>query len=66
MKNAKTIYLDHAATTKPYDEVVSLYTKIESEHYGNSSSIHGLGIDALSYLHKARELVLKSINLLKG
>ena len=66
MKNAKTIYLDHAATTKPYDEVVSLYTKIESEHYGNSSSIHGLGIDALSYLHKARELVLKSFNLLKG
>ena len=66
MKDVKTIYLDHAATTKPYDEVVSLYTKIETEHYGNSSSIHGLGIDSLSYLNKARELILKSFNLLKG
>ena len=66
MKDVKTIYLDHAATTKPYDEVVSLYTKIETEHYGNPASIHGLGIDALSYLNKARLLVLKSFNLLKG
>ena len=66
MKNAKSIYLDHAATTKPYDEVVSLYTKIETEHYGNAASIHAIGIDALSYLNKARELVLKSFNLLKG
>lgn len=66
MKDVKTIYLDHAATTKPYDEVVSLYTKIETEHYGNSSSIHGLGIDSLSYLNKARTLILQSFNLLKG
>ena len=66
MKNAKSIYLDHAATTKPYDEVVSLYTKIETEHFGNSSSIHGLGIDSLSYLNKARQLVLNSFNLTKG
>ncbi len=66
MKNVKSIYLDHAATTKPYDEVVSLFTKFETEHYGNSSSIHGLGIDALSLLNKARELILKSLGLNKG
>ena len=66
MKNVKSIYLDHAATTKPYDEVVSLFTKIETEHYGNSASIHGLGIDALSLLNKARELILKSLGLNKG
>ena len=66
MKNANHLYLDHAATTKPYEEVVSLFTKIESEHYGNPSSIHGLGIDALSYLNKARELILKSFGLAKG
>ena len=66
MKNANHLYLDHAATTKPYEEVVSLFTKIESEHYGNPSSIHGLGIDALSYLNKARELILKSFGLTKG
>ncbi len=63
MKNANHIYLDHAATTKPYPEVVSLFTNLETEHYGNSSSIHGLGIDALSYLNKARALVLKSLGL---
>ena len=66
MKSVKSIYLDHAATTKPYDEVVSLFTKIENEHYGNSSSIHGLGVDALSYLNKARQLLLKSLHLSKG
>lgn len=66
MKNVKSIYLDHAATTKPYVEVVSLFTKLETEHYGNSSSIHGFGIDALSYLNKARDLVLKSFGLTKG
>ena len=66
MRNANQIYLDHAATTKPYDEVVSLYTSMESEIYGNSSSIHGLGIEALSYLNKARESILKSLKLSKG
>lgn len=66
MRNANQIYLDHAATTKPYDEVVSLYTRMESEIYGNSSSIHGLGIEALSYLNKARESILKSLKLSKG
>lgn len=66
MRNANQIYLDHAATTKPYDEVVSLYTRMESEIYGNSSSIHGLGIEALSYLNKARESILKSLKLNKG
>ena len=66
MRNANQIYLDHAATTKPYDEVVSLYTSMESEIYGNSSSIHGLGIEALSYLNKARESILKSLKLNKG
>ncbi len=66
MRNANQIYLDHAATTKPYDEVVSLYTRMESEIYGNSSSIHGLGIEALSYLNKARESILKSLKINKG
>lgn len=66
MRNANQIYLDHAATTKPYDEVVSLYTRMESEIYGNSSSIHGLGIEALSYLNKARASILKSLKLSKG
>lgn len=66
MKNANQIYLDHAATTKPYDEVVSLFTTLEKEHFGNPSSIHGLGIGALSYLNKARTLILKSVDLNKG
>lgn len=66
MKDANQIYLDHAATTKPYEEVVSLYTRVESENYGNSSSIHGLGIESLSYLNKAKESILKSLHLSKG
>lgn len=57
------IYFDNAATTLPSKEVVDLYTKIETEFFGNSGSIHKLGIDSLNYLTKARESILTSFNV---
>lgn len=59
----KVIYLDNAATTKPNEDVVALYNDIEINHFGNSSSIHGLGVDSLKYLNAARETILKTLKL---
>ena len=64
MKDYKyNIYLDNAATTKPYEEVVALYTKSSLESFANPSSSHHLGIETASKLNKARELILKELNL---
>ena len=63
MADKKFIYLDNAATTIPNKEVVALYNEIELNHFGNSGSIHKLGIDSLNYLNKARESILNSFNV---
>lgn len=57
------IYLDNAATTVPNKDVVVLYNDIELNHFGNSGSIHRLGVDAGNLLNKARESILNSFKL---
>ena len=59
------IYFDNAATTKPNDEVVALFNKVETESFGNSSSIHGLGFSSNALLNKSREIILKYFKLTK-
>lgn len=59
----KFIYLDNAATTIPNKEVVALYNELECNFFGNPSSIHKLGIQSSSFLNKARESILHSLNL---
>ena len=63
MEDKKFIYLDNAATTIPNKEVVALYNEIEINHFGNSGSIHKLGVDSLNYLNKARESILNSFGV---
>ena len=57
--NSKIIYFDHAATTSPKPEVVSLYNEISTKYFANSSSAHKLGIENNRLLTKAREDILK-------
>lgn len=57
------IYLDNAATTIPNKDVVALYSEIETNFFGNSGSIHKLGIESLQYLTKARESILSSFKV---
>ena len=38
------IYLDNAATTKPYEEVIDVMVEGMREYYGNPSSLHEVGI----------------------
>ncbi len=64
MKDYKyNIYFDNAATTKPYEEVVALYNKASLEYFANPSSAHHLGIEGLAKINKARDLILKDLNL---
>ena len=59
----KIIYFDNAATTKPDEEVVALYNDIEKNYFGNSSSIHAMGVSSNSLLNKAEEDILKMLKL---
>ncbi|MVO99401.1 cysteine desulfurase family protein [Paenibacillus lutrae] len=51
------LYLDNAATTPPYEEVVTTVADVMRQHYGNPSSIHRLGMDAQKLVSRAREVI---------
>lgn len=49
------VYLDNSATTRPFDDVRELISKIEDETFGNPSSMHLLGVNAEKELRLAKE-----------
>lgn len=51
------IYLDHAATTPPYDTVYPRMTQVAAEVFGNPSSRHAAGSSALKLLRQSRRTV---------
>lgn len=51
------VYMDNAATTRAYSEVVQLMNKIMEEDYGNPSSLHMKGVEAERYIRRAREIL---------
>ena len=51
------VYMDNAATTRVYPEVVQLMNKIMEEDYGNPSSLHMKGVEAERYIRHAREIL---------
>lgn len=55
------IYLDNAATTAMSSEVLNEMMPYMTSIYGNSSSLHSFGRDALSALDTARERIAKGI-----
>lgn len=50
-----SIYADNAATTKPSEHVISEMVRVMKNAYGNPSSIHSMGGDALDELETARK-----------
>lgn len=56
------IYLDNAATTPLRDDVLSYMTPYFSLYYGNPSSIHAAGREALEAVEKARMSVADALN----
>lgn len=55
------VYLDNAATTRTDDEVVGAMLPLFTETYGNASSLHSFGRDALSAVDGARASVAKQL-----
>lgn len=48
------VYLDHAATTPPRPEVVGAMLPYLQERWGNPSSLHAAGVEALEAVERAR------------
>ena len=55
------IYLDNAATTRPYERVVKRVTDVLTDSFGNPSSLHRLGMEAEEIIKDARKTVASSI-----
>lgn len=49
------IYLDNSSTTRPYQDVLSVYTSIARTYFGNPSSLHTLGMEAEKVLLQAKQ-----------
>ena len=57
------VYLDNSATTKCFDDVAQLMSKILTEDYGNPSSMHTKGVEGEHYLRHAREVIAKNLKV---
>lgn len=57
----KTIYLDNAATTQVYPEVVEAMTPFFTEYYGNPSSIYSFAGEASKAVDDARKTIAQAI-----
>lgn len=57
------IYLDNSATTKCFESVVDVMSKIYLEDYGNPSSMHSKGVDAEKYVRYAKETIAKNLKV---
>lgn len=57
------VYLDNSATTRCFDEVAELMTKIMCEDYGNPSSMHLKGMQAENYVRSAKEIIAKNLKV---
>ena len=56
-------YLDNSATTRCFDSVAQLMTKIMCEEYGNPSSLHNKGIQAESWMRYARDVIAGNLKV---
>ncbi len=57
----RIVYLDNAATTRVRPEVLEAMLPYFTEHYGNPSSLYGIGRDAKKAVETARERIAKAI-----
>jgi len=58
----KRIYLDNAATTMLSGEVLQAMMPYFTDVYGNSSSLHSYGREAVSAVDNARDIIARTIN----
>lgn len=56
------IYLDNAATTKMYDEVIDIEKDFEKKYFANPSALHSFGMEVENKVREARKIIGKYIN----
>ena len=56
------IYLDNAATTKMYREVIEKEMDVLENYYANSSAIHSFGMESENLIKKAKDIFAREIN----
>ena len=55
------VYLDNSATTKPCAGAVEAAVQMMTENFGNASSLHGAGVQAMKVLMEARRTVADAL-----
>ena len=60
------IYLDNAATTKAFEEVLDTYLKVNQSMYFNPSSPHKAGLQADQLLQQAKVQINNMVNANKN
>jgi len=61
MPQTDPIYLDHNATTQPFEEVIEVVGRMMREVWGNPSSVHRFGQAARRELELARESLARNL-----
>jgi cysteine desulfurase len=56
------IYLDYAATTPISENALNTYNEISRKYYGNSQSIHNIGLEANNIVELAKKQLGKILN----
>ena len=59
------VYLDNAATTLPFSEVIDIMNLTLKQDYGNPSSLHNMGKNAEDYITEARAKISKTLKRAK-
>lgn len=57
------IYLDNSATTRAFDEVADVVSRVMCEDYGNPSSMHQKGVEAERYVKESKEIIAKTLKV---
>lgn len=57
------IYLDNSATTRAFDEVVDVVSRVMREDFGNPSSMHQKGVEAERYVKESKEMIAKTLKV---
>ncbi|MBY7739602.1 cysteine desulfurase family protein [Paenibacillus polymyxa] len=56
-------YFDYAATTPPFEEVITTVAEVMRRHYGNPSSMHRYGEDADKLIKRSREVCAAALGV---
>lgn len=57
------IYLDNSATTRAFDEVADVVSRVMCEDYGNPSSMHQKGVEAERYVKESKEIIARTLKV---